>query len=225
MLSTILKGAKSASTQGVIYVESSSVAAVGSGVADITIDKPTGASDGDLIMAFLRGGGNTSVRTITPSISGWTEEVAKTSAAAPTSYPNPFYVFSRVVDGDGSTYTFTRSGTSGTYDGVLCLLKDGSALVDVVGDLSGANSSTHTAPSITPTQNGIALVCFSWNGTRIISSSPSGVDVVNIDLDNDGNNGTTVIYSSDATAGVATGDKTLTLNAAENGISVQISVY
>lgn len=222
MLAIRLKGN---STKGVIYVESSTSATVSSGVANITIDKPTGASDGDLIMAFLRGGGNTAVTTITPSISGWTEEVAKTSAAAPTSYPNPFYVFSRVIDGDGSAYTFTRDGVTGTFDGVLCLLKDGSALVDVVGDLSGANSSTHTAPSITPTQNGIALVCFSWNALPILTASPTGVDVVNTDLDNDSTNGTTVIFSKDAVVGLATGDKSITLNSAEFGISVQISVY
>lgn len=207
-----------------ISVSASTTSSVAAGTADLTITKPTGASDGDLLIAFLRGGGNGGGTTITPDISGWTTEIEKTGSS-PTFFPNPFYVFSRTVNTDPASYSFTRSGTTGTFDGVLCLLKGGSSSVGVVGTLNGSSGTTLTAGSITPANNGLALVFFSWNAGPIISTPPSGLGVVNTDLDDDGNNGTTVLYSTSTTSGVATGDQVLENNSSNYWLAGQISVY
>ena len=204
---------------GLIQYISSSVGRSANGVSSLSITKPSGTSNGDLLIAVLRGGGNSGTATITPHQSGWTTEIADTSLG----FPNPWYVFSRNASSDPSSYSFVRSASTGTFDGVICLFRGGSNSVNVVGSFTNSSGTSLTAPSITPSANGLFIVAYSWNGTPIISVAPS-LTALNTDLNNDGIAGTTVIYGGNATSGVATGSKTLTISSSADWVAAQLSL-
>lgn len=204
---------------GGIQFVSSDVGTSASGVSTLNIDKPAGTVDGDLLIAVLRGGGNNFTTTITPGQSGWTTEIADTSGG----YPNPWYVFSRNASSDPATYSFTRSASDGTFDGVICTFRGGANAVNTVGGFNQSSGTTLTAPSITPSANGLFIAAYLWNSSPIISTAPS-LAALDTTLDNDGINGTTVIYSGEALSGAATGDQVLTINASQVWAAVQISL-
>jgi hypothetical protein len=211
-----LSGAKS--QDGIAFISSSSGNSANT-VSSLSIPKPSGAQDGDLLIAVVRGGGNTVTSTITPGQSGWAAIVSDTSSG----FPNPWYVFSRNASSDPSDYSFTRSATNGTFDGVICLFRGGSNAVNNVGSFNNTSGTSLTAPSITPSANGLFIAAYLWNGTPILNTPPS-LTALNTDLNNDGAAGTTVVYSGQAVSGVATGNQVLTISASENWAAVQISL-
>lgn len=205
---------------GLIEFISSSSGAVSSPTTTVTATKPTGTQDGDLLLAFARAGAGTG--TITADDAGWTEEIAKTGG----SHPSGFRVYSRNASSDPSTYSFTRSGgsISGTFDVVVCLFRGGDNSVDTVGSLSDSSGSTVTSLGLTTTNAGLLVAVFSWNGSPIISSAPSGMLVADTSLDNDGTNGTTVAYYKSIGSGETSDNKVLTLNAGNDWVAAQISI-
>ena len=101
----------------------------------IVVTKPTDVISGDLLVVYIT---NDSSRTVTVP-SGWTSRYA-------TSVLN---VLTRIVDGsDGSTYTFTLSGTTAT---VAILVAFRNATFHLMGTLGTGGGNPSIAPSISPT--------------------------------------------------------------------------
>jgi len=216
MLWTYLKGA---SAQQRIAFISSDVGKAANTISSLSIPKPSGTIDGDLLIAVIRGGGNTGTTTITPDQSGWTTQVSDTSSG----FPNPWYVYSRNANSDPSNYSFVRSASNGTFDGVICLFRGGSNSVNTVGSFNNTSGTTLTAPSITPSANGLFVAAYLWNGTPIINTAPS-LTALDTSLNNDGTNGTTVVYGDPAVSGVASGNQVLTISGSGDWAAVQISL-
>lgn len=130
-----------------------------SGSGTITINKPSGVVDGDVLIAFFSEDSNTP--RITPP-GGWAaasgsgigangEIVVGTSAV--------LQCFTKVASSEGASWSFTPSGS---YTGVVGVIAysggDSTTPIDVAAGTSTASSTTHTSATITPSVSGCMLV-------------------------------------------------------------------
>ncbi len=198
----------------------------------LTVNRPSGATAGDVIFAFVTIGDiNTTVTPPTPPAGGtaWTE--ARTKILNSTI---GVYMFSHVVasSGEPSSYTFglTDVGASRvvaqllTYSGV-----DTTTPVDGPGAAwTGQPSSTSpdiTAPSITTTTAAVVLAWFGYaTQSQTINTAPANV-TQRTSLNNGNGDSTVIGYDFTTSTSTTTTDRHLRLN--QNGaraIGVQIAL-
>ncbi len=130
-----------------------------SGSGTITINKPSGVVDGDVLIAFFSEDSNTP--RITPP-GGWTafsgtgigasgEIVVGTSAV--------LQCFYKVASSEGASWAFTPSAS---YTGVVGVIAysggDTTTPINVAAGTTTASSTNHTSASITPSVSGCMLV-------------------------------------------------------------------
>lgn len=130
-----------------------------SGSGTITINKPSGVVDGDVLIAFFSEDSNTP--RITPP-GGWSaasgsgigangEIVVGTSAV--------LQCFTKVASSEGASWAFTPSAS---YTGVVGVIAysggDSTTPIDVAAGTSTASSTNHATPTITPSVSGCMLV-------------------------------------------------------------------
>lgn len=184
----------------------------------VTVTKPTGTVDGDLLLALVATG---SVGTVTTP-SGWTLEQ---SAASGSSHA---YLFSKVAVSEGASFSFTTPDNNIISAGVTAI--KGPAIVTPVGAKavqSNGSSTTATAPTITPLANsliGLLVASFgatpTTSGYGIVTSSPTFVE----EYDTAANGIGIAAAFGLRSAATATGTGTATLSSAATSIGMLISV-
>lgn len=133
----------------------------------LTITKPSGLAEGDLMIAFLGGGQENKDWTA----SGWTLQDAYSEVGANSSV-GCLYKVANSSDVAASNFTFTWSGTSAALTGHLARITGTETTYYIYSSDSGATTGNSSATysfsvSIPETENDIMLILF--NGTRFIS--------------------------------------------------------
>ena len=163
---------------------------------------------GNLMVAVLYA--NSAGATVTPP-AGWTE-VFQSGAGV----NGKFYVYTRVVVSETSTGVFAWSSSRTGTMALLCY--DAGTVVQTGAENSLLNSTSLTALSFTPTENGVLLALFGAvaNG-RTVSTAPSG-------MTQRVSGGYLFIYELSPSGPSATGDKTLVVNASTSSLNLQIQI-
>jgi len=123
------------------YVRATSEARVTGGTA-ITIDKPSGTVNGDIMVMFFATNGT---GTITPP-SGWTNRTSLSNGN------RKYHVYTRTAASEGSTYSFSFTSTSFT-SAIIYSVANATAY-DSIQTATATAASTINVPTITPTGNG-----------------------------------------------------------------------
>jgi hypothetical protein len=142
----LMMGAAAGGAAPIEFVASAQ--ATTSSTSTLTISKPTGTQSGDLMVAIMAADSN---RTWTGD-TGWTEVIDQGVI--------PCLRVAYLVAGasEPSSYAFTSSGNA-RITGVIATFRN--AAYDVVGSISTTHSSsTQTAPAITLSQSGGAVIAF-----------------------------------------------------------------
>lgn len=186
-----------------------------SGSNVLTIDKPTGVQDNDVLLAFVAFDKNSS---ITPP-SGWT-----TNATHATNVGDPLStgVYWKVADAseEPGTYSWSVTGSGYHAGGILCLRGiNTSNVIDAATTSATGTNWNHDGPCpslTTTTANALYLPCFALVHTVTGPTAPSPTATVFSAL-NGGTAGSNAMVSAatKATAG-ATGDKLWTLATWDN---------
>jgi len=171
------------------------------GNASVTINKPTGTANNDLMIAFvfMDSGLN---RTWTPP-SGWTEVLDMNSP------PNITVAYKIAGASEPANYTWSPSGTGGCAGTIVTY---SNASYDKIGTVSTTMvGSVQTASGITLAASGSTLFAFFCNSnTGVTWSSPtSGLSSL---VSNSTTYGSYVLYSQDNVGSGATGDKSATVS-------------
>ena len=123
------------------YIRATSEARVTGGTA-ITIDKPSGTVNGDIMVMFFATNGT---GTITPP-SGWTNRTSLSNGN------RKYHVYTRTAASEGSTYSFSFTSTSFT-SAIIYSVANATAY-DSIQTATATAASTINVPTITPTGNG-----------------------------------------------------------------------
>jgi hypothetical protein len=170
----------------------------------LTVGKPTGVLDGDILFAFMNGTNGDFTWT---GDSGWTESIDQ--GVLPS-----FRVAYKVASSEGASYNFTVSGSAVTR-GIIIAFR--AAALDIIGDLSAVSHPTVTAASITVTDdNSILMACFSTSGGEPVPSAPAGMTGIDV-------YSSLAVFYQVVNSG-ATGDKVSTVADVSNSVGILISV-
>lgn len=123
------------------YVRATSDARVTGGTS-ISIDKPSGTTNGDIMVMFFATDGT---GTITAP-SGWTNRASLTSGS------RKYHVYTRTAASEGSSYSFSFTTTSFT-SAIIYSVANATAY-DSIQTATATAASTINVPTITPTGNG-----------------------------------------------------------------------
>ena len=213
-----------ARTYSIPVLESFAETAMGADGTEITITKPTGTADGDLLVAILSFGADTGGDfsppagwTVDPNIDNtfWTSETSGTR--------NKMAVYTKVASSEGADYTFTYGVTSRGAGQILRFSGAGSITTEAP---TGNTSASNTAPSITaPVDGSLILALFSsTNTSRSDSTAPaSWTEISNTKPASDTSCGWIWTYQRTYAAG-ATGDATQVYTASNFNQATQIIV-
>lgn len=141
-------GGSGTATYAAPTVASSSSAAVDAG--NLTVTKPSGTADGDLLVAITYADPDGSI--VTPP-SGWSSVGTYTAAAGRGA------VYTRTAASEPSSWTFTGNSASANIAAVLRVTGT-SAQVSVTPTwaASSSSSTSHAAPTVTPPHDGNVLI-------------------------------------------------------------------
>lgn len=165
-------------------------------VSSITISKPSSLAEGDLMVAFIHkiDGTNT-----TCSLTGWTTIHTIDDTARTGDYGYVLYKIASSADAAASNFTFTLGETKIT-GGSIMRITDFNAVAPINTSNTGYdninNTAQQTSGSVTPTENGLLLLCFLEDGVVtnsgyfITNNNPSWTEIVD---QNDGSNGSMAI--------------------------------
>lgn len=193
--------------------------------SSLTITKPTSLAEGDLLVAgiLLNSDGSGSVIIDVPS--GWTEQE---SVSAPSSgnYRIRLSIFTKEADSSdvaASNFTFTESGTAGTYNmiGHLARVSDFGLFSGSSANVADSLGATIVATGFTPSRTNTLFLGFL---SGLVSGVP-GTDSISLATDDptwteeaetnysDSNQGTVLgMYSATRAEDTATGDITGTVD-------------
>lgn len=198
-----------------LFIASESNAA--SSTTSITINKPAGATVGDLMVAIIWTTGNDFT-----GLAGWT------LVGSDGIGNGRWGVWTRTVDGsEGASFTFSLLSTNTWRNGSILLYRGGIGAVDVIGTETETSSTTvATAASLTAAHAGTLLAAYWSDGnSRTESVAPSGM--VQRALMTGGSTRTTAVYDQTAASPTgATSSKTLTWSGASANVAgLQIQIY
>lgn len=161
----------------------------GSNQTTLTIGKPTGTVEGDLLVCFLfsrRGAGTVNNHS---TLSGWT--LIQTAQSDPTNVLMVTSSFYKVAtDSEPDDYTWTQS-ESQRFCGIIMRVTG----LDTANPIDVFDAATYQetpgnnlipAPSVTPTVTNGFLVCgvgFAWNGVTFTASPPGMTEVYNFNTE------------------------------------------
>ena len=127
------------------------------GVDSVTITKPSGTVDGDVMIALINS--DAAVATL----SGWT--LILTSKG---------YIFRKVASSEGSNYTFVASGASITTGVILTLVGVDTTTPIETSATSSDSTTPYTAPTITTTTNGCVILAGVFISNATLFTPPAG---------------------------------------------------
>jgi len=143
----------------------SSAKALSASTSSLSVNKPAGTIDGDILIAFAASGANAAIAS-----TGWTKHTENVSVAG------SFAIFSKTAASEGASWNFTCS-TERMGVHVLCI--KGATAVDVFGAIPGTDSgATGVAASVTPASAGILLGGFFSTASSATTDGPSNMTVV-----------------------------------------------
>lgn len=194
------------------FVAATSVYSNIGGTTSFTVDKPSGTTDGDLMVASICFDSGGALRTIT--LSGWT--LVKTARGSDDSRDSQVSVYVRTfVSGDPTSWNGTISSSStlvttgvATYRGVQAVGASGTSA-------SGVATSYATATVNSTVANSWRVVCAAYDSatTNYTISSNETTRRILFAADDTGSTGATqaAIWDSDTTV-VATGNTSRTVS-------------
>jgi len=124
------------------YVRAYSDARTTGANTSITISKPSGTVNGDIMVMFFAYEGSGS---FTPP-SGWTNRAALTNSN------RKYNVYTKTAASEGTDYTFSM--TSSTFSSAIILSVANATAYDSIQTATATSASTINVPTITPTGNG-----------------------------------------------------------------------
>lgn len=197
----------------------SKASATANNAASLTIAKPTGTLDGDIMIACLSVGGG-SGQTITPP-AGWTL-IRRDNQS--TSTANASYW--KLASGEGASYQFDNSPSSDICGGIASYTGvNTTAPVDISGGQVNSASTSATAPSVTTTVANTMLVGhFACTGNQTMT--PPGGMTEEWDTNTGGTTKVTSEMSSEETfvGPGATGTRVATINASKANVCQLIAL-
>lgn len=159
---------------GNVILESAAVAFNNTSSTSITLTKPPGTVDGDLLVASFFYGEENVAGAVSPP-AGWTLVTSATGGANNTR----FLSYRKVASSEGSSWTWTPS-LAVSYAGIVHRIS-GQDVVTPVGNSSTSsfvNSTTYTAPSVTATAGSLILLLFGGYNKGTASGYTNGATVV-----------------------------------------------
>ena len=155
-----------------------------------TLPAPGTISDGNRLLAILVA--DDSSRTISAVPSGFSLVYSL----------NSYYVYEKTAASESGNYTFVWNANANSTGVVLCYENVSTILA---GTAQEDSSATATAPSISPTKEGVLLQYFAALQNRTITTAPSGTQRAV----HTGSSPSVALYEITPQAAGATGDKTL----------------
>jgi len=151
----------------------------GGSASSVTIDKPTGTVEGDLLIASILGGNLAS--NPTPPDESWTE-------FGPTGTPQSFSFITRCYykvagSSEPSDYTFTFPGTNTSHQTNMASFYetegvDTWSLIDESWVQSDGTTNSLTTGSITGIDDGLLITCFSTDDNEEVSTAPTDMTLI-----------------------------------------------
>lgn len=120
----------------------------------LTVAKPTGTVDGDVMLAQIAGRGSGTMTCTPPA--GWVEVLNQTRSTG-----GRLFVYRKVASAEAASYDFTLSGASSHAGAILSFSGVNTTTpVDVFASAEGAASTDHVCPSVTTTvPNAVLVMC------------------------------------------------------------------
>lgn len=170
----------------------------------LSLNKPTGTVDGDLMVAVLT---LKEPRTVTPP-AGWAYAVNNQVSEGPN-------VFWKIASAEGASYSWTFGSSAGSASGSIVTYRD--ARFGFSGQLS-ANATPCAAPEVTIPVRGSLLLAFycDSSGAAPSFSTPTGMTAVVSDTDS--TSPQYALFSEKVWTTGATGTRTSTLASAGYGV-------
>lgn len=214
-------------TYSQITQRGTATSAAGTSATTITINKPSGVVEGDIMLVNIGQEDNNTLAN--PSLLGWTVAAGTSNNNAGTSR-RATVLYKIATATEGSNYTFALNNSSGNVDhyagaivafsGVNCTTP-----IDITGAYSTANASTVNAASITTTTANAAVLMFGMAGDNENWSNWSATTPATLNELYDVNNGSSITvgaaWAIRAAAGATgVGAATLTDNERNAGILI-----
>lgn len=163
----IMAAAGAAAKPAPVYVARSFAEYSQSG--SLSISKPTGVVEGDIMIAFLQ---HSDIATWTPP-AGWTEVLDQGSA------PSISVAYKIATASEGASYAFGCS-LSAARSGHIFAYRGGD--FDAIGSVGSSTGTSITIPGITVSSDNSLLLCLFAHGSASASAtSPSGMTAVIVD--------------------------------------------
>lgn len=206
---------------------SAATAANGAAPVSITVNKPAGTIDDDVMIAFVTISAD---RTIAAAPAGWTLLDSRSTGTATGDCRTAVYY--KVADGEGSSYVWDFSAAA---DCAAAILTYSDVSTDTPINVSGyrlmsSSATVHTAPSVTPTTDDtITITAYGTNPVfdgDTTFTTPAGLTAR---AEADPGAGTTnraVLKVFDAATSTTdpTGDQTTTLNNSAKGVAFTVTL-
>lgn len=208
-------------------IRSSSTAANGAAPTALSVARPAGTADGDLLLAFVLISGD---QTITSVPSGWVQLDQKNTGVA-TGDPR-HAVYRKFASSEPASWSWGWSaGSDATIIVVAYTGVDATSPINVTASrLMSGSTLTHTGPSVSPSvDTTVTLYAYgvnpAFNGD-LTFTTPSGLVPV---AEADPGAGTTnravlKLFSKDTPTTAATGDQVTTINNSGKGIAYTITL-
>lgn len=193
-----------------------------SDATSITIAKPSGTVDGDLLVAVIATGDGSTVSATPPA--GWSTAVDNEANGALSFHCN-LSVFYKVASSEGASYEFTYGATS-RGAGHIIRISSASGTVTAGTATKDVDDTINVASITTQTDNSLVLNCFaSCNSSRTESVSPTqGTLVAESKPASNSTCGFVYTYEQDVvTAGATTADS-LTLNSSNGNVGIPVEI-
>lgn len=208
-----------------ISFRSAATTANGAAPVLVSVAKPAGVVDGDVMVAFVTISAD---KTIVAGPAGWTLLDTQVTGSATGDCRCAAYY--RVAASEGSAYVWDFSGGADCAAAILAYSGAGADQVDTFTSRLMAGSTTdHTAPSVTTSSDTAVLMAYGtnpfFNGDTTFTT-PSGLTAR---AEADPGAGTTnravlKVFDLAATAATPTGTKVTTLNNSAKGVAFTVGL-
>lgn len=204
---------------------SAAAAADGAGPTSLTVSKPSGTADGDLLLAFVVIGGDQSITTVP---SGWT--LVDYQSTGPATGDCLHACYWKSASSEPASWVWGWSAGDDAAAVVLAYTGAAASPIDANAfNLMSGSVETMTSPSVTPTSSSVAVLAFGanpfYNGTTSFTLPNSTTSRGSADPGPGTTNRAVVhVYELSTTQATATGEKSTTLNNFAKGIAYSISL-
>lgn len=212
-----------------IVVEATTTSAFATGSTSFSQNRPTGTTNGDLLIAFVFTGNDngTTDLTVSSAPAGWTlEEHTMTTIAGGSNNPVNVYTYSKIASSEPSSWTWTlsSSGASLYYAGAIMRIS-GTEFVSAVKDEStvdnddtpsfssgvtplGSNNLLFMATIATDISSGSQAT----SGYAITTDDPTWTELLDTQNDTTGNTLLASVAYASRSQSTATGNWTVTFS-------------